>query len=605
MNENAQKNLERFQMIADRGLQDRLDDDKRWRFDKAVERGLVTLPENPKEARDSAALNTVREGLQGLTLGASDEAGAAVAALIATLKDGADFKEAYADILESVQNEQKAFRRDEPVLSTVAQIAGGAVTGGVGVQKALAKTAGKHIVKRGLAVSGAGAAEGGIAGYASNEGEDRGVGAVVGATVGALAAPTFAAGGHYLAKRSATKKAAEQVLKRRAAGEATDDVAAAGFKLNDKGKAVRDATQASLEKQGFKKQTISLITGSSKSDQKKYLKMLNTLQKSKSSARHAALNRTDDTVGEAIDARAKAIMRANRIAGRKIRKASEALEGQRLDFSKAANDFADDLHDLGITLDKKAGRVKPIFDNSVVEFNGASRRAITNVIKRIQSANVGENALDAHKLKQTIDDMVTYGKVKTGLSGRGENALKRLRHNLDAVLDDTFPDYKEANDLYSKTIKAIDDLSSAAGSKVSLADENADKALGGLARGLLSNNRGRQQLMNALDNLDKVAKELSGEDLGLKTARIGEAFDDDLVNLTVFAEALKDRFGAEASTSLAGETAKGAKAGIRAAMGDMSEAVASGIDKASEAVSGVNDEAAMDAMRQLLKELLK
>lgn len=40
-----QENLQRFQEIANRGLQDRLDADKRARFDEAVRRGLISMPE--------------------------------------------------------------------------------------------------------------------------------------------------------------------------------------------------------------------------------------------------------------------------------------------------------------------------------------------------------------------------------------------------------------------------------------------------------------------------------------------------------------------------------------------------------------------------------
>ena len=39
-----QDNRQKFQEIANRGLADRLDPDKRARFDEAVRRGLILLP---------------------------------------------------------------------------------------------------------------------------------------------------------------------------------------------------------------------------------------------------------------------------------------------------------------------------------------------------------------------------------------------------------------------------------------------------------------------------------------------------------------------------------------------------------------------------------
>ena len=46
----SQENIQRFQEIANRGLQDRLDPDKRARFDEAVRRGLITSPAQPESA---------------------------------------------------------------------------------------------------------------------------------------------------------------------------------------------------------------------------------------------------------------------------------------------------------------------------------------------------------------------------------------------------------------------------------------------------------------------------------------------------------------------------------------------------------------------------
>ena len=44
-----QENIAKFQEIANRGLQDRLDPDKRARFDEAVNRGIIQLPSQHKE----------------------------------------------------------------------------------------------------------------------------------------------------------------------------------------------------------------------------------------------------------------------------------------------------------------------------------------------------------------------------------------------------------------------------------------------------------------------------------------------------------------------------------------------------------------------------
>lgn len=50
----AAENLSRFQEIATRGLQDRLDPDKRARFDEAIKRGLIKLPETEQPIQQEA-----------------------------------------------------------------------------------------------------------------------------------------------------------------------------------------------------------------------------------------------------------------------------------------------------------------------------------------------------------------------------------------------------------------------------------------------------------------------------------------------------------------------------------------------------------------------
>ena len=566
-------------------------------------------PEQEKQAQDSVALNTIREGLQGLTLGTSDEIASNAVAIVAALKDGANYRQVQQAVLDDIQREQAAFREDEPEISTAAQLAGGLATGGAGLAKGVATQAGKGLLAKGATAAGTGAVEGGIAGAGFAEQGEKLEGAASGAAVGAIAGPVLAGAGGLAGRgvqkfknNSEIKKAAADILQKREAGDfsGAGDAVAAGFKLNPKGKAVPDFGQRQAIKQGFDDGTVSLAAGSSPADKQKMLKMLNIVERSKGDKRFAALNRSDDVIGESIKGRLDMVMKANKIAGNRVRFEAKKLAGKEADMSGAVSQFADDLDEIGVNLVPTDGRLIPDFTNSRVQFNAAAKKAIANVTQRVNA--VGDDALQGHELKKLIDDVVTFGKTKTGLAGEGERVLKRLRANVNQTLGENFPSYKKANDLFSDTITVIDDVKSAAGSKIDITGDNADKALGTVSRGIMSNNRGRQEVINTLNSLEDATKKLASGELGKKNPDIFKALDDDLVNQAVFAEELKQRFGAEAKTSLAGEAEKAVGAGVRAAAGDTFGLAADAARGASRKLSGIDDQSAFKAMRLILSE---
>lgn len=549
---------------------------------------------------------------QGFLMGFGDEinaAGAALAAKAQGLVDGreVDLGDAYNDFYSAEKAFRENYVKENPKTALAAEIVGGTLTGGAGLAKGVATQGGKRLSAKVAAGIATGATQGGVAGAGfSDQGErleGAAQGAVLGGTIGgALPAAGAAIGNRVQAfkNNSEIKKAASQVFARRAAGDFSDagSASVAGLKLNAKGKVVSDQIQKATLKQGFDEGTVSLAAGASNADKSKMVKMLNILQSSKGSKRFAALNRTDDVIGGSIKSRVDMVVKANKVAGQRIGKASEALSGKPADFSGAVNNFTSDLDDIGVKLVQKEGRIIPDFASSQIEFNAASKKAIANIVKRMGSVEV--DAKQGHELKKLIDDIVTYGKVKTGLAGKGEAVLKNLRRNIDQTLDDSFPEYKQANDLYAKTITAIDNIKSSAGSKIDITGPNADKALGTISRGMLSNNRGRQEVINNLDELDVLARDLASGELGQKFPSVFKRLDDDLINQTIFAEELKQRFGAEARTSLAGESQKAVKDGIKAAAGDTASFVDGVLGKVGKKFSSVNDEEAFKAMRTLL-----
>ncbi len=134
-----------------------------------MERQEAFEESQPQDIGGGFGLDLFREGLQGLTFGLSDEAGAAAAAMAAKITQGVDFADAYRDILARIRTDQSQFREENPKTAIAANVVGGA---GLGIP-ALAK-------KSGAAAAGA------IAGFGFSEDEgaelaiDAGLGALLG-----------------------------------------------------------------------------------------------------------------------------------------------------------------------------------------------------------------------------------------------------------------------------------------------------------------------------------------------------------------------------------------------------------------------------------------
>jgi len=352
-------------------------------------------------------------------------------------------------------------------------------------------------------------------------------------------------------------------------------------------------------KQGFDDGVIAAIKASSRTDQDKMLKMVKIMEEGKKNRRFAAENRPSDIVGDSLMERFRTIKKINSEAGRNIRKEATALKGKPIDLADAANGFADSLDDLGVKLTiDSAGDFKPNFDLS--QLGPGDRGPLKEVIRQmnIRSKDGSIDGLTAHKMKKIIDNNVTFGKVKTGISGDAERALKAFRSDINKSLGETFPEYGKHNKIYSDTIGVLDEFQDIAGRKMNLLGENVDKSVGTVMRGLLSNNKGRVRLLDSVGDIEAVAKKYGGG--GKKLISGSGAGTDDLLNQILFVDELDARFGPVARTSLAGEVGKEIQRGAQVAKGGIFEAsvdlAAKGIDKAR----GINDEAAFKSIRELL-----
>jgi hypothetical protein len=206
------------------------------------------------------------------------------------------------------------------------------------------------------------------------------------------------------------------------------------------------------------------------------------------------------------------------------------------------------------------------------------------------------------ELKRFIDAQVTYGKNKRGLSGQTEGVLKELRTDIDKVLDETFPAYDQVNTQYSDTIRAIDAFQDAAGKKIDMFGPDANKAIGTTARRLLGNRNTRIPLDSAIEELDIVAEKYPSGSGVLKIEGPGGDVQeyDTIYSLVKFADELEKRFGTHASTSFQGDIAKPIEMAVEASKGGIGETILRGAKHLSEKARGIDDDAALQAISDLL-----
>lgn len=393
-------------------------------------------------------------------------------------------------------------------------------------------------------------------------------------------------------KQSPTKQRIAKLIQ-----EGSTDVETAKFKLLDNinkaaPKIGKDKIAIEAIKQGFDEGVIAAVKGASPADKIKMLKSVNIMQRGKGNKQFAVLNRPSDVAGETLSNTINSVLTANKKSGRELDGVAKSLKGKPVDQSPAVTQFIDDLDSIGVRF---GDDLKPIFKDSNIEGVVPSERIITQVVNRMKRTKTPD-AFDVHRLKKFIDEQVTFGKTAEGLSGKTEGILKNLRRNLDGILDDNFPEYNRVNTVFSETIGALDAFQDVAGKKMNLSGPNANKAIGTLSRRLMSNAQSRVRLLDAVNEIESVAKKHGGSGkLKIEGKGLGK---DDLLTQILFVDELDSVFGPVARTSFQGQIQQG----IQAATTGKAGLAVKALEKGAEKLQGVNEKAAFKSIIQLLKE---
>jgi len=363
------------------------------------------------------------------------------------------------------------------------------------------------------------------------------------------------------------------------------DVSSFGYKLDDYGREVKDAAQASAAKVGYPKKIVTMVAQSTPQTKKRMVKMLDMLEATMENATNP--NRLTNVTGESLIDRFKIINARRKLAGKEIDAAAEKLRGKNVDFQPAVDGFVEEMQSIGIQF---SDDMTPDFIGSNIQGYKHSEGLLARVVDRMRDIGKNPDAEAVHRLKRFIDTQVNIGKVsKDGLASEVEIPLKRLRHNLDSILDGQFPEYDKANTVYSETVGALNALRDAGAKRINFDSESASSALGQLSRRLLGNTQSRAALEDAVRGLDEVAKKYApkGYDLG-----------DTVVEQLKFIDELERQFGSDAVVEMGfqNEVAKGA---MSAMSGGKSDALGAGVNYIKKAFEP-SDKQKIEAMRRLL-----
>jgi len=369
------------------------------------------------------------------------------------------------------------------------------------------------------------------------------------------------------------------------AGKTTNDLAT---KEISNGKVVNNPVAKKVIAQGFGEGVVSAINAASPKDRSQLLRMVRISEQGKKDARYASENRPSDVIGDSLDSRIKALHSTNKKAALEIDEAAKSIVNRPVDYETPLNKFKSDLDSAGISISEN-GTLN--FKGSDLEFSPGDKRLLSDIYSRAKTLD-GSDAFRVHKLKRLIDRTVDYGKgSQKGITNGGESIVKSFRSAVDSSLDDAFPAYNAANTKYADTIGELNNFQKAVGPSIDLFSENVDKSLGSKSRTLLSNAQNRIKLMDAIKSVDETAK------------KYGYEAGDDILTQVMFANALDERFGASAKTSLRGDVEAATGNAIERSIRGDTTLTGLGLETGKairNKLTGRNDENSYKALKELL-----
>lgn len=389
----------------------------------------------------------------------------------------------------------------------------------------------------------------------------------------------------------------------------------AKIKLDKKGGIIEDLLGVKAEKQGFRPGDIASAKNSNIQTRNAMAEMLEMKRQIHGDTSKSLEFRPSDIPGREVMKRFNFIRdkandlnneleliatgKAKRGKGRKgeLIPLGRGLKGKAIDTGNINDNLIRELTDINVRLPedvlqnttklKEFLASKDAFVGSDISKDGLSQAMIRDTVDLLAEPFEAD-ALRAHRIKRQIDKMVDFRKTESPvLTEPGERVARSVRASLNNAVRDVSPSYAKVNDELSEMIGAMQSLTEPMPRKINVFSETGDAAVGQELRKILTNYNSRQQIREAISELDRVS------------AKYGGQLDTDVSKLVLFNNTLDDRFQATAVGSMQGITESALKSlsPRQIASQKALEKVVEGIDKFRK----INDEEAFNVMQELLK----
>jgi hypothetical protein len=359
------------------------------------------------------------------------------------------------------------------------------------------------------------------------------------------------------------------------------------FNPEPKGKVVKYPPAAKAHKQGWSDDVITIARSAGREPETRsnVLEMLYITKRAKRNPNWGANHRPFEALGEPVMRRYEYLRNLNESINIDV-VAKEYLSGGTINHNQIISKFQQEIARLGGVVNEKGQLIFP--KGSRLHGQAGNQKALRIIRDQIDSLPENPSAYDMHLLKQNADDWIAWGKEpgsKDTITKLAENPLKSLRRDINTELKGLSSNYDSANQIFSDTKGALTELGNAFGK--TLYGESAVKATGKRMRRWIGNAVSADPIADAYRLADDVAR------------RYGANFTDAVEPQVLLANALDDFL----TTPLSRTTAKGewGRKGAEVMERSTIHNLATGFDKGLNKMRGINDDAAIQALEDLVR----
>lgn len=248
--------------------------------------------------------------------------------------------------------------------------------------------------------------------------------------------------------------------------------------------------------------TVSVVENMNKGSKKAFNRMLDIIQEGKDKPLSGVRNRPSDVLGDALATRARDIKRLNERSARQIGAiAKNELSKRNIDVTPIKQKFYESMEDLGVKLNvDDSGKVK--FDFSESKFVGGDQSLINRLNTFLKDDSI--NGYDAHKLKQFARELVDFGEgTESAIAAGSQAPIKNLATDINSILVNVNPKYAKANKAFSDTIDIVNGFDRLV-KNVDIDGDLAGQSLANKAKRLTSNADSRAAIRELFENAETV-----------------------------------------------------------------------------------------------------